>query len=152
MTVDDVLVADAAPRSRPWQPAVAEVLASLVATGAMVLIPLHYVGVHLTFFGAPVVIREEDVRTYWLLVGVLALGVVASFGAARWRRARASFAWHAVVAGVGVLAALAFSVTEAGPAQEWPGPLWPERSAPSEPPHPSFACHSGGSSDECVGG
>lgn len=139
-------------RRRPWQPVAAEVFASLVATAAVILIPLHYVGVHLTFMGAPVVVDDEDVRFYRVLVGVLALAVLASFAAAAWRRAKASFIWHAVVAVVGVLAALAFSVTEVGPAQEWPGPLWPERSAPSDESHPTSVCHSGGDSDGCVGG
>jgi hypothetical protein len=63
-------VVTAKTRRSSWQPVALEVTASLLAAGAVVMIPLHYVAARVTFFfGAETVIYEEDVRSYWLLVG-----------------------------------------------------------------------------------
>jgi hypothetical protein len=153
MTVGDEVKAHSAMtsgRRTPWQAAALEVAASLVAAGAVVMIPLHYLGARLTFFGAEAVIHEEDVRFYWTLVGVLAVAVGASFAGALWRQAGRAFGWHVLLAVAGVAVALGFSVTEAGPAQD----LRRDDTVKEEPagrPGGS-ACHSGGDSDECVGG
>ena len=136
-------------RSAPWQAVVAEVLTSLTAAGVVVLIPLHYLLVRMTFFGAPTVIHDDDVQKYWMLVGALAVAVVASFAAARWRRGRKTYAWHVFVAVVGVVMAAEFSVAESGPVDHLDRhPVHQDR---QESPGGS-ACHSGGDSDECVGG
>ena len=139
---------------RPRTAAVVEIVASLVASGTVVLIVLHYVGVHLTFFGAPVVIREDDVQRYWVLVSVLAAAMLVSVAAAGWRRARGSFVWHGVVAVAGVLVATTFPVTEVGELPDQSDPAWSERPEPSAPSDPvgGAVCRSGGDSDECVGG
>ncbi len=129
----------------PWPAVVIEVVASLVATGAVVLIFLNYVGAHLTFFGDPVSIDQQEVNAYWMLVATLAASVVATSAAAAWRGARRAFAWHVAVAVAGVLVAVAFPVTEAGPVRE------PAQVEPADP-YVGPVCRSGGDSNECVGG
>jgi len=137
-------------RRAPWQAVALEVTASVLAAGAVVMIPLHYVAARVTFLGAGAVIDEEDVRFYWLLVGVLAAAVVASFAGALWRRASKAFAWHVLITVLGVAVALAFSVTKSGPVEDL------DRNDPVKQEQPdrrgSSVCHSGGDSDECVGG
>ena len=149
---DDLAVraATSSPRRTPWQAVALEVTAALVAAAAAVMIPVHYLAVRVTFFGAEAVIHDEDVRFYWAVVGVLACGVAASFAGARWRRAGRSFAWHVLVALVGVAVALGFSVTESGPVQDLDRD---DRVRQEQADRPGNAvCHSGGDSDECVGG
>jgi hypothetical protein len=137
-------------RRVPWRAVALEVTASLLAAGAVVMIPLHYFGARVTFLGAEAVIHHEDVHFYWTLVGVLAVAVIASFAGALWRRGNKAFASHILIAVAGVVVASAFSVTEAGPVQDLDldDPVKQE-----QPDHPgSSVCHSGGDSDECVGG
>ncbi len=134
----------------PWQAVVLEITASLLALGAVVMIPLHHVAARLAFLGDQAVIHAEEVRFYWTLVGILALAVIASFAGALWRRGRKMFAGHTLVAVVGVAAALAFSVTATGSVAEL------DRDDPIEREQPDrrggSGCHSGGDSDGCVGG
>jgi hypothetical protein len=137
-------------RRAPWQAVALEVTAALVAVTALVLIPLHYLAVRVTFLGAEAVIDDENVRFHWVLVGVLAVSVGASFAAAVWRRGGKAFVWHTAVAVAGLLVALTFSVTEAGPVQDLDED--PVRHQPSADRPGSSVCHSGGDSDECVGG
>jgi hypothetical protein len=143
-------VVTASTRRSSWQPVALEVTASLLAAGAVVMIPLHYVAARVTFFGAEAVIYEEDVRSYWLLVGVLTAALVASFAGALWRRGSKAFAWHTFITVLGVVVVLAFSVTKAGPVEDLnrndPG----NREQPDRPGN--SVCCSGGDSDECVGG
>ena len=125
-------------------------IASILALGAVVMIPLHHVAARLTFLGDQAVIHEEDVRFYWTLVGILTVAVIASFAGALWRRGMKTVAWHTLVAGLGVAAALAFSVTATGSVAEL------DRDAPMERDQRDrrggSGCHSGGDSDGCVGG
>ena len=127
--------------------AAVEVLASLLAVGAMAAVFLNYVGAHLAFFGDQVVIDEEEVRYYWIGVAVLSLSVLTTLVAANLRGAKRSFLWHIPVALVAVGVALLFSVTRAGPVE----PEQPTQPAPSQAPA-GRACHSGGDSNECPGG
>ena len=128
-----------------WKPQLIEAVASLTTLAAIAAIFLNYIGSHLTFFGEPVDIDPEEVRFYWIAVAVLAAGLVASFGAATWRRARKSYVWHSLMAAVGLVVAGGFAVTQTGP------PVSPEPE-PREPARYGSACHSGGDSDDCVGG
>lgn len=114
------------------------------------MIPLHYLAVRVTFFGAEAVIHQEDVRFYWLLVGVLAGAVVASFAGALARRGSRSFAWHILITVLGVAVSLAFSVTTTGPVEDLDRDDPVRQEQPDRPGSP--VCHSGGDSDECVGG
>ena len=134
----------------PWQAVALEVTASLLASGAVVLFPLHYVAARLAFLGDQAVIHGEDVRFYWTLVGVLVVAVVASFAGALWRRGRKAFAWHGLVAVLGVAAVLAFPVTKAGPVDDLDRKDVAEREDRDRPA--GSVCHSGGDSDECLGG
>ena len=95
--------------------AAVEVIASLVALGAMVAVFLNYVGAHLAFFGDSVVIDDEEVRYYWIGVSVLGVSVVTTLVAATLRGAKRAFLWHLPVALVAIAVALLFSVTRAGP-------------------------------------
>ena len=151
LTAQGVTAQDATPRTTraPWQAVVLEVTAALVAAGAVVLFPLHYVGARLAFLGDEAVIHDENVRFYWILVGVLAVAVVTSLATALRRRGGKAFAWHVLVAVAGLVMATGFSVTEAGPVRDVDrAPL--ERVRPDQPG--GSACHSGGDSDECLGG
>jgi hypothetical protein len=122
----------------------------VVAAIAVVMIPAHYLATRLTFFGAEAVIHEEDVRVYWMLVAALVSGVVASLWGALWRGGRKSFAWHVLVAIVGLAVASALSVTEAGAVDDVERDGSPEQHQPRNPGH--SVCLSGGDNDECVGG
>jgi hypothetical protein len=134
----------------PWQAVALEVTAAVVAVAALVLIPLHYLAVRVTFLGAEAVIDEENVRFHWVLVGVLAVSVGSSFAAALWRRGGGALVWHTAVAVAGLAVALTFSVTETGPVQDLDDD--PVRRQPSSDRPGGAVCHSGGDSDECVGG
>ena len=146
----DARAATTTVRRAPWQAVVLEVTASVLACGAGVRLPLHHFAARLTFLGDQAVIHEEDVRFDWTLVGILAVTVGASFAGALWRRGRKAFAWHTLVAVLGVAAALAFSVTATGSVAEL------DRGGPAEQDDrdrpPGSVCHSGGDSDECLGG
>lgn len=137
-------------RRAPWQAVALEVTASVLAVGAVVLFPLHHVAARLAFLGDQAVIHEEDVRLYWTLVGVLAVAVVASFAGALWRRGRKALAWHGLVAVLGAVAALAFSVTETGSVAELERGDTAQQGDRDRPAN--AVCHSGGASDECLGG
>ncbi len=100
---------------RRWPAVVLELLGSVVAAFALLSLPLHYIWTRVTFFGDAAVVHADDVRSYWTLVAALTVGVVASFAGALWRGGRKAFAWHAIVAVLGLVAALAFPVTQAGP-------------------------------------
>jgi hypothetical protein len=127
--------------------AAVEVLASLVTLGAIGAVFLNYVGAHLAFFGDPVVIDEQEVRSYRTCVAVLGVSVVAALVVASLRGAKRSFLWHVPMALVAVAVALLFSVTQAGPVvHEQPG----QRDSTDTPS--GHACHSGGDSHECPGG
>ena len=102
-------------RRATWPAVVLELSASVVAAFALGSLPLHYVWSRVAFFGDQAVVHADDVRTYWTLVAGLAAGAVASFAGALWRRGRRAFVWHALVAILGLMAALAFSVTQVGP-------------------------------------
>ena len=149
---EDVEARDATTSSwrAPWQAVALEVIASLLALGAVVLIPLHYVAARLAFLGDQAVIDADEVRFYWTLVGILAVAVIASFAGALWRRGRKTFAWHTLVAVLGVAAALAFSVTATGSVSELGRDDPTEREQRDRPG--GSGCHSGGDSDGCVGG
>lgn len=85
----------------------------------------------------------EAVRSYRVLVGVLAAVVVATLAVA-WRRgARLGFAWHAFVALLGATSAIVFQV----PVVDWTDHLREQSPAPSAPAYP---CRSG--SGDCRGG
>lgn len=137
-------------RRAPWQAVALEVTASLLAAGAVLMIPLHYFAARVTFFGAEAAIYEENVRFYWILVGVLATAVIASFAGALSRRGSNAFAWHILITVLGVTVALAFPVTKAGPVEDLDrnDPVKQEQRDRSG----NWLCHSGGDSDECVGG
>ena len=139
---------DVRPKStaqQSWLPGVVEFLASLVTVGAIGAIFLNFVGAHLTFFGDPVDIDEEEVRFYWIAASVLGTSVFAAFAAA-WRRgATKAYIWHSSTALVGLIVALAFAVTQTGPPQS-PQP------EPKQPRPFGSVCHSGGDNHECVGG
>jgi hypothetical protein len=136
----------------PWQAVVLELFGSIAACVALLSMPLHYLSTRVTFFNVEAVVHDDDVRTYWVLVAVLVAGVVASFAGALWRRGRKAFVWHVFVAILGLVAALAFSVTQAGPVSELDHDR-PEQSRPDDPgQHGAGVCRSGGDSDECLGG
>ena len=124
---------------------VLEGLGSVIAITAIVALAMNWFGAHLTFFGEPVVIDEEQVRHYWVAVGGLAVGQLATWVGAALRGARVAWGLHALVAVAGASAAMLFAVTSAGPVDD----QGPER------PRPAYTgpmCHSGGDSDECPGG
>ena len=127
--------------------AAVELIASLVALGAMGAVFLNYVGAHLAFFGDEVVIDDEEVRYYWTGVAVIGVSVVATLVAAALRGATRAYLWHVPVALLAIGVALLFSVTQAGPVDH-------EQPAHREPSHAPAgrACHSGGDSHECPGG
>jgi hypothetical protein len=102
-------------RRAPWPAVVLELLGSVVAAFVLVSLPLHFLSTRVTFFGDQAVVHADDVRTYWTLVAALTVGVVASFAGALWRGGRKAFWWHTPVAILGLAAALAFAVTQAGP-------------------------------------
>jgi hypothetical protein len=133
-----------APTARRSQGGILEALASTTAIVTIVALGLNWFGAHLTFFGAPVVIDDEDVRNYWVLVAVLAVSQLATWVGAARRGAGKAWILHTIVAGTGLVAALLFAVTEAGPVQDQP--------EPSQPTHTGPVCYSGGDSDECPGG
>jgi hypothetical protein len=137
-------------RRTPWPAVALEVLAAVVAVVALVLIPLHYAAVRVTFLGAEAVIHEENVLFHWVLRGVLTVAVLASFALALRRRGGKALLWYAVVAVAGLVVASTFSVTETGPVQDRPRDAG--RHQPPPDPPGSAVCHSGGDSDECVGG
>ena len=137
-------------RRAPWQAVALEVTASVLAFGAVVMFPLHYIAARLAFLGDQAVVHEEEVRFYWTLVGVLAVAVLASLAGALWRKGRKTFAWHGLVATLGVVVVVAFPVTATGTVAELDrgDPATPEdRDRPA-----NSVCHSGGDSDECLGG
>ncbi len=137
-------------RPAPWQATALEVVSSLVAAVMLLAIPFHYADVHVTWMSSePVIIYAEDVHRYWWWVTLLAVGVVGSFIGAWWRHGNKAFAWHILVAVVGVVLALAFSVTEAGNVEDLDRQPAPQEQ--TDPPSNS-ACHSGGDSKDCVGG
>jgi Family of unknown function (DUF6234) len=123
-----------------------EALGSVSAIVLVVALAVNWFGAHLTFFGDPVVIDDEDVRHYWVIVGLLATGQLATWVGAARRGAQGAWVWHALVAVVGLAAALLFAVTTAGPVDghHEPGPAQPSYTGPR--------CYSGGDSSECPGG
>jgi hypothetical protein len=131
---------------RDWRPAALEGTASLIAMLAIVVLFGNWLDSYLTFFGAPVVVTEEEVRTYWITLAALVVAVVTSFGAAVWRGSRWAWAWHVLVGIVGAAAAVLFAVTTVGTPHE--DPVRPP--SPSGPGAPG--CHSGGDSSGCPGG
>ena len=135
---------DLAPIARRSRGGVLEGLASTAAVVLIVALALNWFGAHLTFFGDPVVIDDQEVRHYWFIVGLLALSLIASWVGAARRGARAAWAWHALVAVMGLAAALLFAVTSAGPVGDEPEPPRPARTGPR--------CYSGGDAHECPGG
>jgi hypothetical protein len=124
---------------------VLEGLGSVIAIGAMVALAVNWLGAHLTFFGEPLVIDEDYVRHYWVIVGLLAMAQLATWVGAVVRGARMAWSWHALVAMAGVTAAILFAVTSAGPVDD----------QKPEPPRPTYTgprCYSGGDSRACPGG
>jgi len=95
--------------------AAVELIASLVAVGAIGAVFLNYVGAHLAFFGDEVVIDDEEVRYYWTGVAVLGVSVLSTFVAAALRGAKRAYLWHLPVALVAVMSAALFAVTQVGP-------------------------------------
>lgn len=91
-----------------------------------------------TAFVAP----DSNRPVRWLVV--LGVAFTLAFAAAPWRSGLAgrSLYWHAVVLAAGLLAGAVFHVALAGPDPE-PVPV-PDRSG--------SVCHSGGDSNECIGG
>ena len=136
----------------PWQAVVLELFGSLMVVIALASMPLHYLSTRVTFFGVQPVVHDDDVRTYWILVSVLIAGVVASFAGALWRRARKAFVWHFLVAILGLVGALAFSVTQAGPVSELDHDRPAQTGLDDPGRHGAGVCRSGGDNDECVGG
>ncbi|QIK76643.1 DUF6234 family protein [Nocardioides piscis] len=116
--------------------------------GAAALFPVLYFAVRLAFFGERAVIHPENVRQYWVLVGVLAVSSIAALAAAHRRGGRRALAWHSLVAAMGLVLALLFSVSEPGQVDQ------PDRTPEprEQPDRGASVCHSGGGSDECVGG
>ncbi|MCG8153855.1 hypothetical protein GUY44_25495, partial [Pimelobacter simplex] len=120
-----------------------EMLASLGAVVVIVLLPLQYLGAHLCAWGECAVPGPDEIRTFRVLAGVLAVAVVTTLALAVRRRARLAVAGHAVVGVVGLVAALVFAM----PGIDWAG------LRQDEPParNPDYVpCYSG--SDDCVGG
>ncbi len=145
VATNDTQHADVDPTRRRTSAGVIEGLGSVMAVGAIVALAVNWFGAHLTFFGEPVVIVEEDVRNYWVILGGLAVGQLATWVGAVLRGARVAWGWHALVAVAGVAAAMLFAVTSAGPVDD----------QKPEPPRPAYSgprCYSGGDSDECPGG
>ncbi|WP_121253756.1 hypothetical protein [Nocardioides ferulae] len=137
------------PGAAPWQARFVEATGTVAVVGATLLLPLHYLGTRVTFFGAAAVVHAEDVRFYWALVGVLTVAVASSFAGALWRRqGDRHLPRHVTLAILGAAAAVAFSVTESGPVQE----LDRDDPAGQLPPGHDSVCHSGGDSAECAGG
>jgi hypothetical protein len=131
--------------ARPdWRPAALEYFASVVAVLAIGMLFLNWLTAHLTFFGAPVVIQPERVRTYWVTVGVLAVAMVGSLAGAAWRGARKAWVWHLLVCAAGTGAAVVLAVTTAGPVHDEPEPPKPHHTGP--------LCYSGGDNSGCPGG
>jgi hypothetical protein len=128
---------------RSWG-GVVESLASLVSLVLVVALAANWFSAHLTFFGDPVVIDDEDVRNYWVIVGLLAASLLATWVGAARRGARGAWVWHALVAVVGLAAALVFSVTTVGPVTDEPEPTPPSHNGP--------LCYSGGDARGCPGG
>ena len=123
-----------------WKPVVAETVMSLLALVSIGGLFFNFLNVYLTFFGDPVTITPTDVHWYWFFVGLLIVSVVGSFAASIWRGGTKAKFWHALVALIGLVAAVLFSVSLDQPEQEDP------------PPAPSVGCHSGGDSQDCPGG
>jgi Family of unknown function (DUF6234) len=142
MVSTDIAYDDTA--ERRFRSGALEGLGSATAVLAIVALALNWFGAHLTFFGAPVVIDDEYVRNYWVLVGVLTLSELVTWVGAVRRRARAAWVWHSVVALTGLVAAVLFAVTTAGPVVDQPEPSPPSYTGPR--------CYSGGGSHECPGG
>jgi hypothetical protein len=131
------------PRQPVW-PSVVEVLGSVTAVAMVGALVLNWLSVYLVFFGIDVVVEPEDVRNYWVIVAVLALSEVATFAGAALRPARGAWVWHVLVAGLGAVAAVLFSVTTVGPVNDQPAPPQPRYTIPE--------CHSGGDASGCPGG
>jgi hypothetical protein len=121
-------------------------VASIVAIAAIVALGLNWFGAHLTFFGDSVVITPEEVRAYWVILGVLCAAVIGSLVIAGARGARLAWVWHLIVTTAGVMAAVGFAVTTAGPVLPDPPP------AHTRVHSPAPQCHSGGDSRGCPGG
>jgi hypothetical protein len=110
----------------------------------VVALAANWFSAHLTFFGDPVVIDDDEVRNYWVIVGLLAASQLGTWlGAAR-RGARGAWVWHALVALVCLAAAFLFAVTAAGPVIDEPEPTPPSHTGP--------LCYSGGDARGCPGG
>ncbi len=138
MTVD-------APREpvRPWLGAV-EAALSLTTVGVVLWLPIHHLGAYWCLTAECPAPSQEEIRTYRLLAGGLATGIVATFTVAALRRARWAFAWHVAVALAGAASAVLFVV----PAVDW-GDV--AREDPP-PPNPDYVpCYSGPPND-CPGG
>ncbi|GAA1509233.1 DUF6234 family protein [Nocardioides humi] len=120
-----------------------EALASATAVGTALFLPLLYLGSHLCAFGECSVPGPEEIRTYRVLVTVLAAAAVTTLVLAVRRRARGAVVWHAVVALAGLVSAVAFAM----PAID--GDALRHDDLPQ--PNPDYVpCYSG--SGDCVGG
>jgi hypothetical protein len=130
---------DSAGRAR-WKPVATETVMSLLALLSIGGLFFNYLNVYLTFFGESVTVTRTDVRWYQFFVGLLIVAVVGSFAASIWRGGTKSKVWHALVALLGLAAAVVFSVSLDQLEQDDP------------PQTPSIGCHSGGDSQGCPGG
>lgn len=127
-----------------WMAGLVEAAASLLALFSMGALLINKAEVTVAFLGTTPTVTSENVSTYQHWLTTLAGAVVVSFGAALWRTGSAgrSLYWHGLVLLAGVLSAVAFHVAlESGapdlePVRDRSGPV----------------CHSGGDSEECVGG
>jgi uncharacterized membrane protein HdeD (DUF308 family) len=117
--------------------------ASLIAMMAIVGLFVNWIDAYVSLLGAPVVVTEEEVRSYWLTLAVFVGAFLTSFGVAVWRRTGAS-PWHLILGVAGVAAAVLFAVTT-------PGTPHDDR-VPPPSHHTGPVCHSGGDSSDCPGG
>ncbi len=120
-----------------------EAVASVVAVGVVLWLPLHHAAVYFCFGGGCPGPSPEDTNTYRLLVGALALAVVVTFVTAAVRGARWSWGWHVAVALAGAASAALFAV----PAVDWVDVVRPDPPAYDG----GVPCHSGPPND-CPGG
>lgn len=93
---------------------VLEAVASAAAVGITLLLPLHAFWVYLCFgtgCGGP---EPEEIRTYRVLVGLLALSVATTLALAARRGGGRMMWWHGLVGGAGALSAALFAVPAIG--------------------------------------
>jgi hypothetical protein len=121
---------------------VLEGLASVTALGATAFLFFNWSGTHPVLSDKPVLIAADDVYSYWALVCLLVVSVVATFTLSGVRRATRAWRWHLTVAGLGVAAALLFTVSNTGTGHNDPDP--------DPVQHPRSPCYGGSDRSGCL--